>query len=159
MTGRSHEKQDDQSQEAQRLEWEVRQAGEAGVAGEQAYERVEVAEGVELEQRQHAVAEAKHEGRDAEVAAIVEQRKEPGVEAAKRADAERDVQEQKCSCAEAADEQGLGSSVRMHNGADTDEEREIRCDAAEQDGVVEFLLPVPGNRPVACAHGWDSTRT
>ncbi len=64
---------------------------------------------------------------------------------AQRADAKNDVQKQERRCAKRAHEHDFVSDVREKHLGQHSEDCEIRRHAADQHGVVEFLLPIPLN--------------
>src|SRR6266498_2049412 len=79
MARRSHEKQNQQRKESERLKGEVRNAGVACIADEQADQRIEIPQCVELEKRKRTVRQSENEHGDAQVPAIVKERQESPV--------------------------------------------------------------------------------
>ena len=116
MAGRGHQDDDHQGAGSQGLEGELGDAVDARVRGEQADDRVHVAEGVELERREGAVQEGHGRHGDAQVPAVVEQRQPPRVAARERPDAEDDVQQHERRRTEPADQQRLQGGLGEYRG-------------------------------------------
>src|SRR5206468_3687839 len=99
----------------------------------------------DMQHEQGGVNQAKREHRYPGVAAVVEQWQELWIQPAQRADAKNDVQKQERRCAKRAHEHDFVSDVREKHLGQHSEDCEIRRYAADQHGVVEFLLPIPLN--------------
>ena len=126
------------------------------VAGQQADQRIAVAEGVELEERETAVRQREDEHRDAQVAAVPEQRQESAVEPRQRADREDDMQQRQRERTEGTDQQRLGGDLGTPPEADADEDREVERGGTQEHGVVALLPRRPADGDVAGAHRVES---
>src|SRR5579871_1176158 len=156
VAGDGHEEEDREREESEDLKRKIGEAEEARVADEEADQRVQVAQRVELKNRKCAVPQGEHEHGDAEVAAVVEQRQKSAVEPAQGADAEDDVQQEKRGGAESADQQGFGGGVGVDQRPDSHEEREVQRQSAGEDAVVNLLGAVPTHRQIADTHWYCS---
>jgi hypothetical protein len=100
--------------------------------------------------------ERDQEGQHAEMAAVVEQRQETAVEPRQRPDAEDDGQHDEGAAAESADAQVDGGQQILGRIEPMDQHQvatNVERHAAEQDGVVDELRPVPLHGAKTGAHG------
>ncbi len=152
---RRHQEEDGERRRAELLERKLRDASPPPVARQQADERILVAQGVELEERQAPVDEGAEKHRDPEVAPIPQQRQKPPVEPRERPDGEHDVQESDRERAESTDHQGFGGPFGTRGERGAGEYREVENYGAENHGVVALLARRPADGEVAGAHLGD----
>jgi hypothetical protein len=153
VAGGGHEEENDERDQAQWLERKPRQLTPASVRGQDADQRVDDSQGVELDDREATMGESEGEHRHAEMAAVVEQRQEAPIEPRQRPDREDDVQQQHRRGTESTDEERLDRHLWRQGRAGRNEQRQIDHDGGEQGQVVEPLLPVPSDGPIGVAHG------
>src|SRR5215467_3888650 len=86
MAGRGHQKENDQSKEAQLLKREVRQTGEIVIGDEKADQGISIAQCVELYNRKGTVNQTEKEGDDAQMTSVIQQRQQARIQTAQRSD-------------------------------------------------------------------------
>src|SRR5512146_2966711 len=153
MASGRHKKENYEREKPKRLEREIAQAGEMPVGGEQADQRIGVAERVKLDERETAVRQSKEERGHAQVPAVVEQRQKAAIKAANRADTKDDVQQQERGRAESANQKGFDGGIGMNQRADAGKQGQVCDRAGRDDEVVLLLLRVPTDGLVLDAHG------
>jgi hypothetical protein len=153
MAGRRHEKKNHESEKAQLLKWEIREASEVLIRTQKTDERVLVTETVELSDCDHAVDRSQKKRYNAEMPAIVEQWQKRRVQPTERSDAEDDVKKQESGGSSRADNQGFRRRIGKEKRADSDKQRQIECDSGNQHNIVDAFLAIPGNGLVLMAHG------
>jgi hypothetical protein len=89
---------------------------------------------------------------DSQVAAIIEERQKPRIEATERADAKDDVQKKECTGTCAANDEGLRRCSRVKHRAESDKDSKIENNAAEKHEIIGALLGVPADGCVLMAH-------
>src|SRR2546430_16746574 len=104
VTGCGHQIENDKREESERLERKIGKAPVSRIADKHAYQRIDIAETVELHDGEHAMREAEQEHGHTQVAAIVEQRQKAPVEPAEGADAENHVQQEQRRGSESANQ-------------------------------------------------------
>ena len=72
--------------QARLLEREIRDAIESGIGRQHADQRIHITERMKLDHRKDSMSESQHEHRYAEMAAVVQQWEEPGIQSAQRSD-------------------------------------------------------------------------
>jgi hypothetical protein len=153
MARRRHEKKNDESEKAELLKWEIREASEISIRNQQADEWVLITVTVELSDRDHTVDRSQKERYYAKMPAIIEQWQKLRVQPTQRPDAEDDMEKQESGGSSRADSQGYFRSIRKEKRADSDKQRQIESDSGDQHNIVEAFLPIPGNGLILMAHG------
>jgi len=120
MAGRRHEKKNYQSEKAELLKWEIREASEILIRNQQADEWVLITVAVELSDRNHAVDRSQKKRYYAKMPAIIEQWQKLRVQPTERPDAEDDMEKQESGGSSRADCQGYLRSMGKEKRADSD---------------------------------------
>ena len=94
MARRRHEKKNHESEEAQLLKGEIREASEILIRSQQTDERVPIPETVELPDCGRTVDRSQNKSEYTEVPAIIKQWRKPWVQPTERPDAEDDEKKQ-----------------------------------------------------------------
>src|SRR5258708_2288714 len=153
VTGRGHQEKNQQREKSQRLKRKIGQASISPVAHKEAHQRMDIAEAVELQDRKHAMRESQQKHGYAQVTAIVEQRKKATIEAAQRADAQNQMQQQQRGRAEAADQQRLRRGIGMDQGAESHKHCQVQQNRGSQHRIVDPLLAIPSDSLILNTHG------
>jgi hypothetical protein len=123
MTRRGHEKKNYQSEKAELLKWEIREASEILIRNQQADEWVFITVAVELSDCNNTVDRSQKKRYDAEMPAIIEQWQKLRVQPTERPDAEDDMEKQESGGSSRADFQGYRRSIGKEKRADSDKQR------------------------------------
>ncbi len=159
MAGGRHQEQDQQRRQAKPFERELAEAARARIADQQADQRIEGPEAVELQQREAGVGRRQQEHGHAQVPAVVEQRQPAIVQPGEGPDGQDRGQQQEGAHRQAADQQGFRGGFGMAQGTRTDEQHEVQADRGQQPQVEAALVGIPGDGAIAEAHGVrDSAR-
>jgi hypothetical protein len=150
---RRHEKENHESDKAQLLKREIREASEILIRSQQTDERVLVTETVELSDCGHAVDRSQKKRYYAEMPAIIEQWQKRRVQPTERPDAKNDVKKQESGGSSCADDQGFRRSIGKEKRADSDKQHQIEHDSNDEHNIVDAFLAIPGNGLVLMAHG------
>jgi hypothetical protein len=153
MTRRRHEKKNHESEKAQLLKGEIREASEILIRSQQTDERVPIPETVELPDCGRTVDRSQNKSEYTEVPAIIKQWQKRWVQPAERPDAEDDVKKQESGGSTCSDRQGFRRSIGKEKRADSDKQRQIERDSSGQHKIVNAFLAIPGNGLVLMAHG------
>jgi len=123
MARRGHEKKNYQSEKAELLKWEIREASEILIRNQQADEWVFITVAVELSDCNNTVDRSQKKRYDAEMPAIIEQWQKLRVQPTERPDAEDDMEKQESGGSSRADFQGYRRSIGKEKRADSDKQR------------------------------------
>jgi hypothetical protein len=120
---RCHEEKNHESDKAQLLKGEIREASEILIRSQQTDERILITETVELSDCGYAVDRSQKKRYYTEMPAIIEQWQKRRVQPTERPDAEDDVEKQESGGSSRADDQGFGRSIGEEKRADSDKQR------------------------------------
>jgi len=153
MTRRRHEKKNHESEKAQLLKGEIREASEILIRSQQTDERVPIPETVELPDCGRTVDRSQKKRYYAEMPAIIEQWQKRRVQPTERPDAKDDVEKQESCGSSRSDRQGFRRRIGKQKRADSDKQGQIERDSSDQHNVVNAFLAIPDNGLVLMAHG------
>src|SRR6516225_6467329 len=157
MTRGRHEKEDDQSKEAEGLKRKIRDAAIPRIAEEETHQRIHISQRMKLEECKTAMCQAQQKSRYPKMTAVVEQWKKTTIEACQRPDTQHDVQKQEGRCPQSANQQRLRGCAWVAPSSYAEERSEIKRKKRQQGDVVHLLLSVPTDGGILHAHGSLST--
>src|SRR6476660_5647817 len=108
---------------------------------------------MKLDQSKHSMRQAQQKRHDAQVPAVIEQRKKAAIQSTQGADAQYDVQQQECSSSKCANQQRLRCRAWIAPCAHTDENPPVQRQQRQKGEIIDLLLPVPTDRAILNAHG------
>src|SRR5258708_36710714 len=146
-----HEKENHESEKAQLLKGEIREASEILIRSQQTDERVLITETVELSDCDDTVDRSQKKRDYTEVPAIIKQWQKRRIQPTERPDAEDDVEKQESGGASRADNQGFRRSIGEEKRTHSDKQRQIERNSGDQHNIVDALLAVPGRCAVFVA--------
>ncbi len=160
MAGRRHQEQDEERDDAQRLEGKADELAVVGKLGQLVVKaRQRVLDRVPLD-HERGVHEGDEEGQHAEMTPVVQHRQETAIEARQRPDRKNDRQHEECAAAEGADAQ-IDRGRQILGWVEPMGQDQIAADverhADEQDAVVNELRPVPLHGAKRGTHGLSSS--
>ena len=157
MAGGSHQKENDQCEKAQRLKGKIHHASITRIADEQTYQWIQISERMKLEESKAAMRQTHQECRDTQMPPVVQQGEESTIQPRQWTDAQHDIQQEKRTCAEPADQKRFSGGIGIQQRSDSRKSREIHNQKGNENDIVDFLLPVPADRSILDAHGSFST--